>query len=568
MTQPAKILVVDDNPAVLLGLEHALRSAGHDVVEARTGAECLRKARETSPDLALLDAVLPDIHGVELCRQLKRDPELAHIFVVLLSATEISGDFKAAGLEAGADDYIARPVENRELLARIEALLRIQRAEAGLRAAQLELERRVAERTEELVRANAALQEQIRTRLEAEEAQRRLAERLTIIHSVDQAMLEARSAEEIARAALSHIHQLLPYNQASVWEADEAQERLNLLTAYEHGSAMPGKQRHVLLEQLAHLRVIQAAQPFRMTRTTNLFDVGTTAESGAKQWRALIDLPLIAGDKLTGVLNFATDELGAFSREHEEIAMEVAAQMAVALLQTRLFEQLVAGREHLRALTLRMVEVQEAERRFVARELHDEIGQTLTGLKLQLDLCLPLATGALQASLGEARGWVEDLMGQVRRLSLDLRPQMLDDLGLLTALDWHFQRYTQQTGVRVDFRHTLSTTRLPGQLETAVFRIVQEALTNVARHAGTKDVQVQLDLKPADLTLRIKDKGVGFDAARRTRGVSSGLDGMCERANLLGGEFNLESSPGQGTVITVKLPLDPTANPSPANPSP
>ena len=159
-------------------------------------------------------------------------------------------------------------------------------------------------------------------------------------------------------------------------------------------------------------------------------------------------------------------------------------------------------------------------------------------------------------------------MGQVRRLSLDLRPQMLDDLGLLTALDWHFQRYTQQTGVRVEFHHTLSATRLSGDLETAVFRIVQEALTNVARHAGTKDVQVQLDLNPADLTLRIKDQGVGFDAAQRTRGVSSGLDGMRERANLLGGEFKLESSPGQGTAITLTLPLDMITNASPANPSP
>lgn len=568
MTQPAKILVVDDNPIVLLGLGHALRTAGYDVVEASSGLECMRQARETSPNLALLDAVLPDIHGVELCRQLKRAPDLDHIFVVLLSATEVSGDFKATGLEAGADDYIARPVENRELMARIEALLRIQRAEAGLRAAQTELERRVAERTEELVRANAALKEEVRTRQEAEEAQRRLAERLTIIHSVDQAILEARSAEEIASAALSRIHQLLPYEQASVWEANESQGQLNLLIAYESGSMMPGKRRHVPLEQVAHLRVIQAAQPFRMTRTTNLFDLGTTTESGVKQWQALIDVPLVARDKLTGVLNFASDKLGAFTREHEEIAREVAAQMAVALLQTRLFEQLVAGREHLRALSLRMVEVQEAERRFIARELHDEIGQMLTGLKLQLDLCLPLASGPLQTSLSEARGWVEDLMGQVRKLSLDLRPQILDDLGLLTALDWHFQRYTQLTGVRVDFRHTLPATRLPGHLETAMFRIVQEALTNVARHAGTKDVQVQLDLNPADLMFRIKDQGVGFNAARRTRGVSSGLDGMRERANLLGGEFHLESSPGQGTSISVRLPLEPTPSRSPVHLSP
>lgn len=568
MTQPAKILVVDDNPIVLLGLGHALKSAGHDVVEASSGAECMRQARESSPDLALLDAVLPDIHGVELCRQLKADPDLARIFVVLLSATEVSGDLQAAGLEAGADDYIARPVENRELLARLEALLRIQRAEDGLRAAQMELERRVEERTDELSRAIAALKEEVHTRQQAEAAQRRLAERLTIIHSVDQAILEARSAEDIAGAALSHIHQLLPYEQASVWEADETQGLVKLLVAYKRGSVMPQTRRHVPLELVADSHVFQSAQPFRLTQTANLFDVGTASGSGAKQWRALIDLPLIAGDNLIGVMNFSTDELAVFTREHEDIAREVAAQMAVALMQARLFEQIMAGREHLRALSLRMVEVQEAERRFVARELHDEIGQMLTGLKLQLDLCLPQATGPLQSSLSEARGWVADLMAQVRQLSLDLRPQILDDLGLLAALDWHFQRYTKQTGVRVDFHHRLCARRLPGHLETAVFRIVQEALTNVARHAGSQDVQVRLWPTTEGVGLRIEDHGRGFDAVHRIRGVSSGLDGMRERANLLGGKFTLETSPGHGTCLKVELPLDLTANSLPANPSP
>lgn len=394
LTERAKILVVDDNPVVLLGLAHTLKSAGHEVLEAQSAAECLECLKHAAPNLALLDVLLPDMHGVALCRQIKRDPDLNQTFVVLLSSIEVSADSQATGLEAGADGYIARPIENRELLARVEAMLRIQRAEAALRAAHNELEQRVRERTTELSRINAALRDEVATRQEAEVTQRRYA-------------------------------------------------------------------------------------------------------------------------------------------------------------------------EHLRVLSLRLVEVQEAERRFIARELHDEIGQVLTGLKLQLDLCVPQASGALQQSVSDARGLVNDLMQQVRQLSLDLRPQILDDLGLLPALDWHFKRYTKQTNIRVDFQHNLTEPRLAEHLETAVFRIVQEALTNVARHANAGQVTIRLAAAVTHIALRIEDRGRGFAIEQNPAGVSSGLAGMRERAELLGGTFTLQSSPSAGTSIAVRLPRLPVANAMP-----
>ena len=142
---PAKILVVDDNPVVRLGITHLLTTAGFEVIEAGTGAECIRLAREASPDLVLLDVMLPDANGVGLCREMKTRPELHSLFVVLLSSTEISSDRQVTGLEAGADGYIARPIENRELLARVRAMLRLQQAEAALRKAHTELQQRMAE---------------------------------------------------------------------------------------------------------------------------------------------------------------------------------------------------------------------------------------------------------------------------------------------------------------------------------------------------------------------------------------------------------------------------------------
>jgi signal transduction histidine kinase len=369
MSQPARILIVEDNPVVLFNVAHLLKSAGFDVAEAANGEQGLRLARMESPDLVLLDVMLPDTNGVDLCREMKTTPETSQLFVVLLSSVETSPDSQITGLEAGADGYIARPIDNRELLARVQALLRIKRAESELRQAHDELEKRVVERTMELCRANAAL----------------------------------------------------------------------------------------------------------------------------------------------------------------------------------------------KAMSLRLVEVQEAERRFVARELHDEIGQLVTGLKLLLETSLQPSTDAEKLSLDEAISLINDLMERVRQLSINLRPQMLDDLGLLTALDWHLKRYFKQTGIRVLFKHTPLPERLAPQLETAVFRIVQEALTNVARHAGVKEVAVRLWINAERVGVQVEDTGAGFETEPRFGRPSTGLSGMRERAELLGGEFTVESAVGAGTRLTVEFPLNVTA---------
>lgn len=363
---PARILLVDDNPVVLFKVAHVLSGAGYTVIEAKTGSEGLALARSEHPDLILLDVRLPDINGIEVCRRLKASPETSRLFVVMLSEKETSAESQAGGLEAGADSYIARPIENRELIARIQAMLRIQQAEAALRLAQAELEHRVAERTAELSRANAAL----------------------------------------------------------------------------------------------------------------------------------------------------------------------------------------------RAMSLRLVEVQEKERRFVAHELHDQLGQTLTGLKLVLEMSLKPTNPAQAESFAEALRLIDDLMERIRRLSVDLRPHMLDDLGLVPALEWHFRRFGKQTGIQVQLKRTATFSRLPALIETAAYRIVQEALTNVARHSGAKEADVRLWAGDERLRVQVQDRGKGFNAEQALAARNStGLAGMRERAELLGGEFTLESSPGSGTLITVELPL-------------
>jgi signal transduction histidine kinase len=255
-----------------------------------------------------------------------------------------------------------------------------------------------------------------------------------------------------------------------------------------------------------------------------------------------------------------TEEL--LRRSHEELAQRVAER-------TR---DLAAANSSLRRLSQRILEVQEGERRLIAQELHDEIGQALTGVKMMLETLEsaqqdsnPAAIAKLNSSpdlstdaphLGEISATVAHALEQVRDLSLDLRPAILDSLGLLPALEWQFERYTNQTGVQVDFSTEGLDHRLPTHLEAGVYRLIQEALTNVARYAGVSAVIVHIYVTEERLLLYVVDEGTGFNVEEALdAGVSTGLAGMRERADLLGGTLTIDSIPGEGTTIQVDLSI-------------
>ncbi|HLA64272.1 MAG TPA: PAS domain S-box protein [Rhodothermales bacterium] len=228
---------------------------------------------------------------------------------------------------------------------------------------------------------------------------------------------------------------------------------------------------------------------------------------------------------------------------------------ATARVEAERMQQEQAGQ--LRVLSHQLVEAQEQERRALARELHDEIGQVLTALKLTLDTVRrdPVSTGPL---LDDAQGIVHRLQEQVRTLSLDLRPSMLDDLGLVPALLYLFERVERQMGLTVRFTYDVALPVLPPEVATAAYRIAQEAMTNVARHAGGGEVDVDLRVEEErhvlELVLGVHDHGAGFDPAS-VGPASSGLSGMRERAHLLGGTLEVVSGHGTGTRVHAHLPL-------------
>lgn len=217
------------------------------------------------------------------------------------------------------------------------------------------------------------------------------------------------------------------------------------------------------------------------------------------------------------------------------------------------------AKERLRELSHRLFDVQEQERRRLARELHDEVAQSLTALMFYLEAAASPILAEARRGIDQSRQLVKELAGQVRNMSLQLRPTMLDDLGLVPALLWLFNRFGTRPGLRIDFEHHGLTRRLGPTLETAAYRIVQEALTNVARHAKVANATVRAWIVADRLHLTIEDAGVGFDVASAMAGsTSAGLSGMRERAALLGGELVIESIPAKGTQVAAVLPIPAT----------
>jgi PAS domain S-box-containing protein len=272
--------------------------------------------------------------------------------------------------------------------------------------------------------------------------------------------------------------------------------------------------------------------------------------------RTIAIAALFHGNDLIGALISAFTKQPRILPEDEITLLKgLADQASSAIENAELFEQVRAGRERQRKLAKNLVDIQEAERRHIAKELHDHLGQLLTGLQFMLETTKTQASGKQRDSLEEIQNSVTDIIEQVREMSLNLRPSMLDDMGLIHTLLWHIDRYTKQTQIRVNFRYDEIPSRLPLEIETAAYRIVQEALTNVARHAGVNEVLVGLVLQNGTLWVEVLDEGKGFDTAVELDRISSGLGGMRERASLLGGYLLVESFMNQGTQIVAALPI-------------
>jgi signal transduction histidine kinase len=268
-------------------------------------------------------------------------------------------------------------------------------------------------------------------------------------------------------------------------------------------------------------------------------------------------------DHMREQLKASTNEIQTLNRELDARVQERTAQyQAAAKENARLYTEL-SHKEQVRGELLhRVIYAQEDERKRIARELHDETSQSLSALMVGFDtaqIAMAQDTQKAGAHLRSNKAVAESLLKNIHRLISDLRPSLLDDLGLVPAIAWYGEQRLSALGIAFHMEEHGMDQRLQPSIETAFFRIVQEAITNISRHAYATDVSVSLEHRENHVTLQICDNGRGFDPQVLERadvlGQGLGLRGMQERAEILGGEFHLQTSPGKGTIIVIRVPV-------------
>ncbi|MBK6770235.1 MAG: sensor histidine kinase [Ardenticatenales bacterium] len=255
------------------------------------------------------------------------------------------------------------------------------------------------------------------------------------------------------------------------------------------------------------------------------------------------------------------DTAQAHERDLESMNAELeyrVARRSAALELTN--ERLRASRTELRRLSRELLEIAERERKRLSREVHDQIGQALTGLKMDLTttrrrLERSDVEGA-QASLSSAIELVDDTVRMARRIALDLRPSLLDDFGLAAAVEWQLEDFGQRSGIRHQLATDVDESAISPAVATAAYRILNEALTNIARHAAASAVDVRLATDGSHLTLVVRDDGRGITSEEQSGPHALGLLGIRERARQLGGRVTVVGEHGRGTVLTLVLPLE------------
>jgi signal transduction histidine kinase len=380
---------------------------------------------------------------------------------------------------------------------------------------------------------------------------------------MDQAILAARSPEEIAEAAVKHIRKLIPSLGAGIAKFDFSVGTAILLATnvslrdwLRPGLKVPLAGVEPLIAELRQGAINQVddlqAMPSPLPEALQLLQaVGV---------RSYIAIPLMIQDTLMGALCIGAQEPAAFSEEHIEVASEIANSLAIALHQKQLFQEVQRQRRQVRALAAQIDQIEQAERRRLAHELHDQIGQNLTALSIHLStirtILSPETAHRALPRLDDAITLVEEIAQRIRDVMAELHPAILDDYGLLPALRWYAENFSQRTGIIAHVRGDDEAPRLPSRVETTLFRIAQEVLTNVAKHAQATRVTITLEMKGEGACLMITDDGVGFDPTTLQKPEQRerwGLRIMRERAEAIGGRLSIHSAPGKGTQVVVEI---------------
>lgn len=597
------ILIVNDAPDHLEMMRVLLEKAGYRVLTARDGRDGASLASTRRPDLVISDVNMPVLGGIELCRRLRAEPGTRLLPIMLVSAERLGSVNAVEGLRAGADDYLEAPYDPFHMVGKVVRLLERKQGEEALRASEARYRvmfennpRPVwvydSESLGFLAVNQAAVEQYGYSREEFL--------RMTI--------KEIRPPEEVNALLDAVKTRAASLYKLGVWKHRKRDG--TLFDAEITSQAIPFEGRAAVMVLCNDVTERRRAEEKLRHSERQLAEAQRLAHIGSWEW----DIPtntVVWSDELYRIFGFEPQEFRAtyerfLERLHPDDRPRVIAVVEEALERrgsfthyhrvilpdgtlrilhnrgevlvgedgraARMFgteedvterrqaeEQLEESNRQLRALAARLQTVREEESIHIAREIHDELGGALTGLKMDLSWIgkrlSEQSREAVGPKLRSALELVDETVSKVRNISMELRPSVLDDLGLSAAIEWQAREFQKRTEIRCELVSLQEDVTLSLEKSTAVFRIFQEILTNVTRHAHASRVEVSLGQRGGDLILRVSDNGDGFRGGEVGKAKSLGLLGMRERAMIFGGRVDVVGAEGRGTTVTVRIPL-------------
>jgi signal transduction histidine kinase/DNA-binding response OmpR family regulator len=501
----ARVLLADDN-ADMRSYVARMLAEYYDVETVSNGRAALEAIRRKAPDLVLSDVMMPEMDGFGLLREIRSDAALNRIPIILLSA-RAGEESRAEGLDMGADDYLVKPFSARELMARVQGRLELARARKQADAALSDSEQRLRA----LVNASSYT-----------------------VYRMSPDWKEMRQLD--GRGFIS----------------DMQEPSRDWIENYIHPEDQP-------LVLSAIQKAIQSKSLFELEHRVRRPD-------GTLGWTLSRAIPLLdeAGE-IVEWFGAASDVTPRKEAEEKYKKLAETLDAEVRARTTQLEEQnleILMQSEQLRDLSWRLLRAQDEERRHIARELHDSAGQTLAVLGVAVQRLVKKAGSSapnLASDAGTIHETVRQLQNEIRTASYLLHPPLLDESGLDAALNWYTQGLQERSGLSVSVDISADLERLPRDLELAVFRLVQEALTNIHRHSGSKTASIKLARETGVLTIAIEDQGKGMSAAKlaeiQSHGSGVGIQGIRERLRQYRGELKIDSD-SSGTRVAARIPVN------------
>lgn len=522
------ILMVDDQPAKLLSYEVMLAELGENLIRATSAKEALELLLKNEIAVVLMDVSMPELDGFELANMIRQHPRFQRTAIIFISAVHLSDLDRLKGYEHGAVDYISIPVIPELLRAKVKVFAELHRKTRQLETLNRELEWRVEERTQELEKRSRVLQQV----------------NLQLAHRNQELDAIFRTAPDII------------FSRQADGTRDYISPRFYDYTGATAGSAVGSE----WIEYVHPDDKGRAVEEWNRSVASNAnYEVEYRLRSrhGTYRWFRARAVPILNDE------GKVVKWYGTCSDIHDSKTLEQSMRDSAIEL-----EKMVDTRTaELRRLSVRLMTLQDQEHRRIARDLHDGLGQELAVAKMVLDNALQQkSSGSEKKACAEASSIIDRAIQQVRTMSHLLHPPLLDEVGLLSALTWYADGLTERSGIETALEvQPRDFPRLVPELETAIFRIVQEALTNVFRHSHATRVWITLAHADGKTLVTVRDNGVGIDekvADLQPDSVGVGIGGIKQRAKEFGGELRVVNA-RPGTTVEVVIPSSAPAATSP-----